>query len=407
MKSFLHYFNPGHETAVLFGSPYYTPSANVQRMTNELALLPLWYAAPDDFIWIEEEVQAATGIPAFLANLPEGLPPFPTVTGGKAGTVNGKGYPELTAAPWGLSPHSVHLFQQLKRKGAFSLTVPDWKPDFFRLTGRQTAAACLEKIREAEPELAFPVPPAFCRSMEDVDLYLRSEQPPFVLKTPYSSSGRGLLWLPDRKVTMQDRKWIDGAIRKQGCVSIERALDRVLDFAAEFYSDGAGQVDYQGLSVFGTEQKGNYSGNRLGTPESLKRLLTAWTGEEQLDRTLEIVRLAIEKIYGSLYRGYLGVDMLLYRRPGGSTGIHPCIEINMRYTMGMVALRLSENLLAPDREGNFFVTFDKAPGEAYQRHRSLQAAHPPEVRNGKIEKGYLSLCPVSEETKYRAYLLIP
>lgn len=407
MKSFLHYFNPGHETAVLLGSPYYTPPAHVQRMTKELALLPLWYAGPEDFIWIEEEVQAATGIPAFLASLPEELSCFPTVTDAKEWQVNEKEFPELTAAPWGLSPHSIHLFKELKRKGRLPLTVPEWKPDFFRLTGRQTAAACLEKIRESDLDLAFPVPPLFCKSMEDADLYLRSEQPPFLLKTPYSSSGRGLLWLREGKVTAQDRKWIEGAIRKQGCVSIERALDRVQDFAAEFYSDGAGQVRYRGLSVFGTEEKGNYSGNRLGRPKSLKRRLTAWTGEERLDRTLETVRLTIEKIYGSLYRGYLGVDMLLYRRPDGSTGIHPCIEINMRYTMGMVALKLSENLLAPDREGNFFVTFDKVPGEAYQRHNSLQATHPLEFRNGKIKRGYLSLCPVSEETKYRAFLLIP
>lgn len=75
----------------------------------------------------------------------------------------------------------------------------------------------------------------------------------------YSSSGRGLLWLPERKLTTKDRTWIEGALNKQGCVSIECALDKYQDFAMEFYSDGNGNIRYEGLSVFGAEKKGAYS----------------------------------------------------------------------------------------------------------------------------------------------------
>ena len=32
----------------------------------------------------------------------------------------------------------------------------------------------------------------------------------------------------------------------------------------EFYSDGNGNIRYEGLSVFGAEKKGAYSGNVLG-----------------------------------------------------------------------------------------------------------------------------------------------
>ena len=31
-KSKLHYFNPGHETAVLSGTVNYTPTTNIQKM---------------------------------------------------------------------------------------------------------------------------------------------------------------------------------------------------------------------------------------------------------------------------------------------------------------------------------------------------------------------------------------
>lgn len=406
MKPLLHLFNPGHETAVLSGSPHYTPPANVQRMTRELALLPFWYATPHDYVWAEADDSEAQAISSFLSGLPPELGPFPTVTNQQELLANGKSFPPSEAAPWGLSPQSVFLFQELKRKRDLPLAIPEWKAEFVRLTGRQTAAACLETMRAFRPEFAFPLSPVFCRSWEEVEHHLATEQPPFLVKTPYSSSGRGLLWLPEGKVTAQDRQWIEGAIRRQGCVSIERALERIRDFAVEFYSDGAGGVHSVGFSLFGTEAKGNYSGNFLGSQASLKRVLTEIAGEELLDAAVETARQAVEKTYGALYRGYLGVDMLVYRRQDESAAIHPCIEINMRYTMGMVALKLSERFLAPGAQGNFFVTFDPSPGEACRHHASLQAAHPLECEEGKIKRGYLSLCPVHRGTKFRAYLSV-
>ena len=51
MKSKIHFFNPGHETAILQGSENYTPPANVQRMIRELSYLPVWYADPEDFVF--------------------------------------------------------------------------------------------------------------------------------------------------------------------------------------------------------------------------------------------------------------------------------------------------------------------------------------------------------------------
>ena len=72
---------------------------------------------------------------------------------------------------------------------------------------------------------------AFCKKVREVEKYLILQNAPFILKTPYSSSGRGLLWLPERKLTTKDRTWIEGALNKQGCVSIECALDKYQDFA--------------------------------------------------------------------------------------------------------------------------------------------------------------------------------
>lgn len=53
----------------------------------------------------------------------------------------------------------------------------------------------------------------------------------------------------ETKTGYEDENWIEGAFNKQGMISIESGLDKVQDFAMEFYSDGQGTVRYEGLSV--------------------------------------------------------------------------------------------------------------------------------------------------------------
>lgn len=397
----IHYFNPGHETAVLLGSENYTPPTNVQRMTKELAYLPAWYAESGDFVFVEEIAS-----PRFFALQPKSLRPFATLVSRKELATKDISPAELKAAPWGLSPSSIHLFNELKKNSQVAISVPEWNEQYFRLTGRQTAAECLEKIRMLLPDLSLPVAPKFCTKIRDIEKYLILQNAPFVLKTPYSSSGRGLLWLPERKLSAKDKTWIEGAFKKQGTVSIECALKKRLDFAAEFYSDGQGNIRYEGLSVFNAGSKGAYTGNILGSQEYLSCLFIENFGEETFSRIIEAAQQAIQEVYGHIYTGYLGIDMLMYEKPDGTYAIHPCIEINMRYTMGMVALRISQKYLAPRARGDFHITYESHPGDAYEKHCFMKKAYPLDLENGKIKEGYLTLCPVTKETKYRAYILI-
>ena len=312
----------------------------------------------------------------------------------------------MDAAPWGLSPHSLHLFERLRDKAKVRLSVPTWKEDYFRLTGRQTAAECLEKIQALLPDLPIPVAPRFCTKIREVERYMILCNAPFVLKTPYSSSGRGLLWVEKRKPDTKTKNWIEGAFNKQGMISIESGLDKVQDFAMEFYSDGQGTVRYEGLSVFNTEERGSYTGNILEEQSTMLSRITRFTGEETYSRIQEAVRSVLQEVYGSTYAGCIGVDMLVYRQKDGSFAIHPCIEINMRYTMGMVALRLFQHYVAPRAVGDYRVSYEKEAGEALEKHRLMSETYPLRFANGRIQEGYLSLCPVTKDTHYRAYLLL-
>lgn len=397
----IHYFNPGHETAVLLGKQNYTPPTNVRKMQRDLALLPVWYAGADDLVYLEEKPSGR-----FFSHLPDELQPAPTPATKAMLAQNARFLPQMEASPWGLSPHSLHLFERLRESTKLRLSIPEWKEDYFRLTGRQTAAECLEKIRTILPDIPIPVAPRFCTKIREIEKYMILCNAPFILKTPYSSSGRGLLWVDKRKPDTKTRNWIEGAFNKQGTVSIECGLDKVQDFAMEFYSDGQGEVRYEGLSVFNTEERGSYTGNVLEEQGTMLQRVTRLTGEETYTRIQEAVRSVLRETYGSIYAGYLGVDMLVYKQRDGSFAIHPCIEINMRYTMGMVALRLYQKHIAAGAVGDFRVSFDKVAGEAYDKHQFMTATYPLFIDNGKIKEGYLSLCPVTKETHYRAYLLI-
>lgn len=181
MISQIHFFNPGHETAVLVGSENYTPPANVQRMIRELSYLPVWYANSNDYVYVEEIAS-----PRFFSLKPKEFRPFATLVTGKELKSLETSFTELEAAPWGLSPHSLHLFRKLKNNFNLNLSVPAWKEDYFRLTGRQTAAECLELIRQQLPDLPIPVAPKFCKKIREIEKYLILQNAPFVVKTPYS-----------------------------------------------------------------------------------------------------------------------------------------------------------------------------------------------------------------------------
>lgn len=105
------------------------------------------------------------------------------------------------------------------------------------------------------------------------------------------------------------------------------------------------------------------------------------------------------------YRGYLGIDMMIYSDFAGKYRVQPCLEINLRYNMGIVALMLSRRYLDEHAEGEFTVRYYAKAGEAWQEHRRLQQLYPAVYKNNRILSGYLNLTPVNEATHFVASLI--
>jgi hypothetical protein len=173
----------------------------------------------------------------------------------------------------------------------------------------------------------------------------------------------------------------------------------------EFMADGKGGLGFAGYSLFYTNAKGGYEANYIGPQESIEKQL-----EEKIPLTLinsvkeKLIRILSEK-YASVYKGCIGVDMLIYKE-NDEYKLHPCLEINMRYNMGFLACSLYRNYISRDSCGRFYADFSSKAGEMYKLHLQMQKKHPPFFENGRLTAGYLPLCPVNTDSRYRAYALV-
>lgn len=164
-----------------------------------------------------------------------------------------------------------------------------------------------------------------------------------VVKAPWSSSGRGVRFY-ENTLTNSDFGWLHRILATQGAIMIEPHYNKVRDFGMEFSSDGEGHVTYLGLSLFSTAGTA-YTGNVLASEEEKMETISRYIPDD----LLVAVRQKIESLSAALFRGRyagpFGIDMMVVARPDRDGFLlHPCIEINLRRTMGHVAISLTRHL---------------------------------------------------------------
>lgn len=391
----IHYFNPGHETAVLNASPYYTAPANIATMQKELAFLPAWYGNVGDLVLVDNKANE------YYNWLTNNLPHLPR----PIETEDVQKYNNAEISLWGISPQSIHLFKELESKYALDLDIPEWNDNYLDLNSRQTARDCLIELAKQIPLISESIIPHFYTQLEDISKAVDTTAYQLLAKAPYSSSGRGLLWLPVTGLTQTENQILHGIIKKQGSVSIEPALDKHIDFAMEFISGGNGDIQFVGYSLFHTNKKGGYEYNYIDSQKNIESILSEKIPLFLINTVKEnLIKILSEK-YASLYKGCIGVDMLIYKE-SNEFKLHPCLEINMRYNMGYLAYFLKKNLIDENSKGKFCIDFQPQFGETYKKHLLMEKEFPVSFKDKKIQSGYFPLVPICEDNKYRAYLLI-
>ena len=159
--------------------------------------------------------------------------------------------------------------------------------------------------------------------------------------------------------------------------------------------------------MFSTNEHGAYTGNLLASDGQIEAVIARYIPLDVLMRIRASLRTELAAIYGGIYSGYLGVDMMICRREGVEEyAVHPCVEINMRMNMGVVARLFYDNFVASGSTGRFCIEYFPINEALRTRHGQDMRDYPLVVENGRVVSGYLSLVPVTARNFYRAYVLV-
>ena len=167
-----------------------------------------------------------------------------------------------------------------------------------------------------------------------------------VVKAPWSSSGRGIRYV-NGKMNEVTENWVRRILEKQGGVMVEPYYNKVKDFGMEFFAEKDGSIRFEGLSLFIT-QNGAYTGSLLASYDEKLEILSRYIPVALLEKVIERAVTGGPRYFEGHYSGPFGVDMMIVAREDGNGFLlHPCVEVNMRRTMGHVALALTPPPMAP------------------------------------------------------------
>ena len=84
----------------------------------------------------------------------------------------------------------------------------------------------------------------------------------------------------------------------------------------------------------------------------------------------------------------------------GAMRLNPCVELNLRPTMGAVTSVLGDRVVAPGHIGSFSIEQRSSASEPWRSHDA------PVIENGRLRGGTLCLTTPSDTALYRAVLSI-
>lgn len=314
----MHLFNPENDLALAANTPFFTPPKAARMIRDAGALLPMWWAEESDLVLAPdcrrseaEELRRKYELKCTVAPRVDGSIPY-------------------SAQPWGWS---MDARRQFAAAGMDKTSLPsDQQLDRLRdLSHRRISIKLLQALGE-RPDL---IPVEAHTPVEALEAIGRWSGDAYI-KLPWSGSGRGVF----RTKGMTNEVltgYLTGFIRRQGSVMVEKTRMKERDFAMLFESTDSG-VKFRGVSYFNTDNRGAYGGN-LVAPQSE---IIGKIGIDSRDLS-PLLEKALSEIIGSDYRGWIGVDMMTERR-NGSLGIVPCVEVNLRMTMGVAALLIRKRL---------------------------------------------------------------
>lgn len=348
----LHIFNPEHDMALASGDANFTAPHTVCCMRRDLGFMPALWAEDGDIVVVDDASVAKNA----LRHIKRNAAKVEFLCASDLDKIHAR-LPSISSIePWGWDAAVRRLF--LQADCGFEPLLPSVTrlSEIRRLSGRRFSAECLRT--------------AICRSSERfvgdgetateltrIEEMMKSGRR-WVLKSPWSCSGRGIRYVEGR-LSDHEKGWCRNVISAQGCLMVEPYYEKIVDFGMEFSADADGKIRYCGLSVFATRNSA-YAGNVLATENAKREMLGKYIDLTMLDSLKEKIISQLHPFLSSCYSGCFGIDMMVVGgTPGTGFRVHPCVELNLRRTMGHVALAVSGDEATPqammniDYDGRF------------------------------------------------------
>lgn len=182
-------------------------------------------------------------------------------------------------------------------------------------------------------------------SESGVDAWLeevRASTAAVIIKSDRGTSGRGHLKLePGFAEDPALRKKLLQRVLREGALVVEPYFSKVADFSVQYEILPGGKTIEFEPRIFLTDKHFQYQGAVLGRGDAPGIPAMDCILREEA-RWRAIHRKALEHLSGLGYAGPLGFDALVARTRDGRLEVVPVIEVNVRLTMGRVALEIEK-----------------------------------------------------------------
>jgi hypothetical protein len=406
LNSNIYLFNPTCEYAIANENENWQPNRLLQKMEYDLSALPLFFAKKNDFVLVDK-------IPSlkFIELLEQLCIEIPNFILKHEATNNQifTNLPKNKMLPWGWSPAAHKLLFPFKESCSVEFQqspVFNWMSEHREITSRKFAIDILKHV-STKINAGYLLPskqiPKICQSQTDFENAIR-QWGKIMVKAPWSSSGRGLQ--PITKTPVHPKVWekVLGIVKEQGYAIAEPYLNKLLDLAF-LLELKKGKVEFLGISNFCTNKKGQYEGNYInGLPLETEQEIFDFVKIVEQEIREPLVNAIENSNMAIFFEGVFGVDTLIYTDETGNLRINPCLEINVRHTMGLLSLQL-QKLVKPGKKGMFRTFYQ--PGVSFHRFKlEMESKFPAVIAEGKLASGFFPLTDATENTLFGAYLLI-
>lgn len=345
------FFNPDSDLSLAYEAEMrrrglkravYTPKPRAHALARSLGLLPAWLASGGDYVLVNGDAEYCAQLQQFIDRHTSGI----TITNRAPTQEN------LTFMPWGWCNTVVSRLQNHFGASASQLphgtceasvevageSFPSQLEALAWLSSRERTIHIHRSVTQLLGRELCPSP--VMATLDEAEQFINTHPQGCYIKKLWSGSGQGIFHvLPTTRPRQSDLwQWLSGETDRVGHVICEPAYDhKIMDMAVEFECHN-GIITLMGYSIFNVDNHNQWTGTVVDTSEHLRERIIALY--PHFDEVVHALTTTLRRLIPQFYTGYVGLDMMLYRDENDRIVINPCVEMNFRCTMGVVAAAL-------------------------------------------------------------------